>query len=112
MLCLMGDLNAQNSEMKIRGVGDDFSVEVVNEIGELMLEMCLQNEVAVCTTFFFQEVRNTEDDTVLRKVRRETVVNREKVQICVSSRVKAWTLNGLKLRGAWDVRSDHHLVAG
>ena len=46
--CVMGYLNADVSDLKISGVVEDFGTESVNENDELMLDMCVQNKVAVC----------------------------------------------------------------
>ena len=45
---IVADLDAQLDDAKMRGLVGDFGVEGFNDNGKLMLEMCLQNEVALC----------------------------------------------------------------
>ena len=52
MVCLLGDLNAQIGNVKRNGGGGEFRIEGLNEKGELLVEVCVQNEVAVCNTFY------------------------------------------------------------
>ena len=52
VVCQIGDVNAQVADVKISGMVRDFGFKVVNENGEMMLEMCVQKEVTVCSTSF------------------------------------------------------------
>ena len=53
----MGDWNAKVGSQEIPGVTDKFVLGIQNEVGQRLIEFCLENVLVITNTFFQQHKR-------------------------------------------------------
>ena len=82
----------------------------MNQNGDLLLDMCLQNKVAACNKFLKKRVIHKM--TWLQGLKGEVVASSSVEYIRVSSEVNALVLDLTVGRPAGDGQPDHHLAVG
>ena len=105
---VMGDLNARVGDEKLEGVTGGYGVPVVNESGENLLSMCIENGLVVGNSFF--KKKNINKYTWVR-VERGRVVESALMDYVLIQREMTGRLKDVHVyRGVAAGMSDHFLV--
>ena len=86
----------------------DFGIEGVNQSGDLMLEVCIQNKSTVFNYFIKKRVIHKR--TLVWRVNGEAVASRLMNNFCFTSRIRARVLDVTVSTSSRNIQSDYHLV--
>ena len=107
---VLGDLNARVGNIVIQGVTAKFGVPGVNDRGQLLLDMCIDQELAIGNTYFKKKKKNKY--TWARVVRGRVVERALMDYVLVSKKIVGRLLDVHVYRGEAGGISDHYLVQG
>ena len=104
VLFIIGDWNAKVGNQEILGVTGRFGLEVQNEAGQRLIELCQENTLVIANTLFQQHKRRLYTWTV------PDGQYRNQIDYIICSQRSRSSIQSAKTRPGADCDSDHELL--